>query len=818
MSKRNKHKKHQHQASPGSVPQATAGPQPGHEASPSEKIERLTAAASAGATKADHLAVQAQPDQGQGLTLDELIKKGREALSLLEAQRKRLEHEEGAVQQQTAKLKSERDDVAAERENLNRRAEELSGQAAALSKKEAGVRSLEQDLLKRQEDVARRELDADSGFAQRNREALDSLEKEALVLREELYGHRARMASEQQKWEEDQRRRLEELNGELERRRIEQEAALERDRARATGEMESRAKGLDDREAEARAEAERLRQEARSIETGKEILAEDQQAFRDKVKQHAAAEIERREAAITALEERLAAASEKRDELQRLIVENEETERQLGDQRNALDELRQLRKERDQLKRELGGRLDVKAAQRLEELERRREEWDVEQARLLAEVSALRQDVIHKRIAVTELESLRDQKDALEASNALLARTLDEEVRKVQDQIRSADGDKPFPSCSAMDSADELQNALPLTDKIASLREFADRVRHRMAFDPLTKKQLYYSIPDVRCFIAGLAMSRLHILQGISGTGKTSLPQAFARAIGTGQALIEVQAGWRDRQDLIGHFNVFEKHFVESEFLLALYKASCPRYKDAPFIVVLDEMNLSYVEQYFADLLSALEQAPDKQRLVLMSASVGSAPELLVEGRILPLPQNVWFVGTANHDETTKDFADKTYDRAHVMELPRLREHFTPDKTPLEAPYSLEALQNAFDKAAKTHAVKAKASYDFLDEHIAETLDERFRVGWGNRLELQMSKFVPVVIECGGSIGEATDHILATKLLRKIRNRHDNTVEDVTELREVVRTAWQDHDKTAGPVKSMAILEEELRRLGHKED
>jgi predicted kinase len=72
-------------------------------------------------------------------------------------------------------------------------------------------------------------------------------------------------------------------------------------------------------------------------------------------------------------------------------------------------------------------------------------------------------------------------------------------------------------------------------------------------------------------------MSRLHLLQGISGTGKTSLPIAFASAIGAGCKAIEVQAGWRDRQDLIGHYNAFEKKFYESEFLLALYRAGCPQ-------------------------------------------------------------------------------------------------------------------------------------------------------------------------------------------------------------------------------------------------
>jgi 5-methylcytosine-specific restriction endonuclease McrBC GTP-binding regulatory subunit McrB len=115
---------------------------------------------------------------------------------------------------------------------------------------------------------------------------------------------------------------------------------------------------------------------------------------------------------------------------------------------------------------------------------------------------------------------------------------------------------------------------------------------------------------------------------------------------------------------------LLKKRFNETEFLQALYRAQCPSYAERVYIIVLDEMNLSHPEQYFADLLSVLEQDESQRDLKLMSASANAAPKLLKDGRILKIPANVWFIGTANHDETTKDFADKTYDRAHVMELP----------------------------------------------------------------------------------------------------------------------------------------------------
>ena len=197
-------------------------------------------------------------------------------------------------------------------------------------------------------------------------------------------------------------------------------------------------------------------------------------------------------------------------------------------------------------------------------------------------------------------------------------------------------------------------------------------------------------------------------------TGKTSLPVAFAGAIGAGCKVIEIQAGWRDRQDLLGHYNAFERKFYESEFLLALYRAGCPRYEQLPFIIVLDEMNLSHPEQYFAEFISKLEQPSRARQIELTTEAVEPAPRLFQEGRILPLPRNVWFVGTANHDETTKDFAPKTYDRAHIMELPRHPGEF--DVRPMrdQEPMALETLENAFALAQKQYEALARSAYETI--------------------------------------------------------------------------------------------------------
>jgi radical SAM superfamily enzyme len=92
----------------------------------------------------------------------------------------------------------------------------------------------------------------------------------------------------------------------------------------------------------------------------------------------------------------------------------------------------------------------------------------------------------------------------------------------------------------------------------------------------------------------------LIILQGISGTGKTSLAYAFGKMIKNEATIASVQPSWRDSSELFGYFNEFTKRFNETEVLAKMYEAS---YKDDVFITVLDEMNISRVEYYFAEML-----------------------------------------------------------------------------------------------------------------------------------------------------------------------------------------------------------------------
>lgn len=714
--------------------------------------------------------------------------------------------------QRMARLEEGEADLQAGRNSLAKDREGLDSDRKTLEKDRLQVEALFKDVEAREASLRIATLNAEAGFAKERRESLKLLEVEAETLRKAMSAARKQIADEQAEWDEKWRSTEEATRAQIEESR----------RLFAVECEEARRKLAEDRqlqENDLSAKRAAFKKELTSIQVREDILREDREAFDAKVELRAGAALEQANARIRDLEARVDAVRVERDDLYGRLRERDEAVRAIGNKplEEVKRELDTLRKENKALLDRLSKQPSLSTVERLEELERAQEEWESDRARLSQQLLACRAQLGRSSIAVNELETLRDQKASLESSRDLLQASLKELRKDVDERIKRADGVSPFPSCSQMDADDELQSTVPLLDQIDNLADLCTELQQRVALDPSTGKELYYSISDIRCFLAGMASSRLHLLQGISGTGKTSLPLAFARALGAGSALIEVQAGWRDRQDLIGHFNAFERRFYESEFLQALYRAQCPRFADVPFIVVLDEMNLSHPEQYFADLLSALEQDAGFQKLDLMTAAVDPAPALLKGGRTLLIPQNVWFVGTANHDETTKDFADKTYDRAHVMELPRHRESFKPKKLRARAPVALAGLRAAFIAAQGAHQRKSAEAYQFLDTTFAELLGARFRVGWGNRLERQMMNFVPVVLAAGGTVAEAVDHVLATKLLRKIRDRHDSSPDDLEAVRTALTEAWPRLRCDDDPVKSMGILRTELRRLGADE-
>jgi len=294
------------------------------------------------------------------------------------------------------------------------------------------------------------------------------------------------------------------------------------------------------------------------------------------------------------------------------------------------------------------------------------------------------------------------------------------------------------------------------TDKI-TLEGLVDRFINFSA----SRLKLYYSKKIIFPFIAGMAASRTMILEGISGTGKTSLPYAMGKFFGHDSNIIPVQPSWRDRAEMIGYLNEFTKKFNETDFLKAIYETT---YRKDISIIVLDEMNLARVEYYFAELLSLLEM-PDKNEWLVdvVPDNKPGDPKNIINGKLL-IPANVWFIGTANKDDSTFTITDKVYDRATPIEINTKSTAFdAPDTEGVRM--SHEYLDLLFESAYKDYpmSLKTMENLELLDYFITKN----FKVTFGNRIMKQIRSFVPVYVACGGTELEALDFMVARKIFRK---------------------------------------------------
>ncbi len=301
--------------------------------------------------------------------------------------------------------------------------------------------------------------------------------------------------------------------------------------------------------------------------------------------------------------------------------------------------------------------------------------------------------------------------------------------------------------------APNYNTSMNLAELCEDLRNFA-----------CSKMRLYYELRTIRLMLAGLASTKLILLQGISGTGKTSLPYCMGKYFINDATISAVQPSWRDRTELFGYFNEFTKKFNETEVLKRIYEAS---YNDDINIIVLDEMNIARVEYYFAEMLSVLEMPdPSEWKISLVTATWPNDPKHLQNGN-LTIPQNVWYIGTANNDDSTFAVSDKVYDRALVINLDSKGVAF-------EAPVT-EAKQVSYSYVAGLYE-RAISEYPVSEENHEkiQRLDmyviQKFRVAFGNRIIKQLNKFVPVYVACGGTELEGIDYLLATKVFRKFES------------------------------------------------
>lgn len=208
----------------------------------------------------------------------------------------------------------------------------------------------------------------------------------------------------------------------------------------------------------------------------------------------------------------------------------------------------------------------------------------------------------------------------------------------------------------------DFNNNNPIKNKIAEKSAFSYSV-----FTNISKKNgLLLSRPLILRFTASLLTKPFVILTGLSGSGKTKLAQAFAMWICENESqycIVPVGADWTNREPLLGFPNALEPNkYVKPDNRVLDLIIEANKNETKPFFLILDEMNLSHVERYFADFLSVMES---KEKIALHS---GNEDWNSVPSKI-GFPKNLFIIGTVNIDETTYMFSPKVLDRANVIEF-----------------------------------------------------------------------------------------------------------------------------------------------------
>ncbi|GIL24742.1 MAG: hypothetical protein BroJett042_32550 [Bacteroidota bacterium] len=180
--------------------------------------------------------------------------------------------------------------------------------------------------------------------------------------------------------------------------------------------------------------------------------------------------------------------------------------------------------------------------------------------------------------------------------------------------------------------------------------------------------QAGYFIEEKLCsrFCASLLTKPFVILTGLSGSGKTKLAQAFVQWICQDESqycIIPVGADWTNREPLLGYPNALRpEEYVKPDSGVLDLIIQANNQPDLPYFLILDEMNLSHVERYFADFLSVMESKKEIPLYAEGTVDNGVPSKLNV-------PSNLFIIGTVNIDETTNMFSPKVLDRANTIEF-----------------------------------------------------------------------------------------------------------------------------------------------------
>ena len=334
---------------------------------------------------------------------------------------------------------------------------------------------------------------------------------------------------------------------------------------------------------------------------------------------------------------------------------------------------------------------------------------------------------------------------------------------------------------------------------------------------------LNFNSDDLINFYTSVKSSRLTIIEGISGTGKSKLVDLYGRTLGlddNGHMLIvPVSPGWTDDTDILGYLDNSSMQYKESSIGLVSFLVEASKYPDKPFLVCFDEMNLAKVEYYFAQFISILENDVNNRILRIYNPkeeiNVTNADEYPAEIR---LGENIIFCGTINVDESTYRLSDKVLDRANLIKLQDSDFSVYDDERPVFIVVDVTLV----DKPKPQGLTDDELS--LLDELNEKLKNVNPRFCFAHRVVNQISRYLDAIPEneIDYTREKALDKLIVQKILPKVRGTEEQVrdligyIEDDNYVSGVIDKYLND-GKVEYPVTRKALKEKakELRNYGY---
>lgn len=688
------------------------------QSSKKDEIERLKALATKNREQTEEERKQAIIEKF-GLENAEIFMKQEEILSRedavaskeqeVERQQKDIAKKEEEIEKKTAEVKEEEQKANERIREIRSAVEEQEKQLKAIKKeiadREKAIETKENELLNVERNLIQRENNAENDFAIQNKKALEVLRKRTEELQEEILA--------------------------LEQKKIDAEIAISEE----ISQLRIKKTDLADSEAKAYYEARKKEMDsklAQMEQTGKDKIAQDMALLDEQKKALSSAQKEMNKSKID-YEEKLRNLENREEELRfqaRLLEEDKKTNQRVieeeveaqvdlfrGEMQSAQDSAAYYKKqakaleervaEFERLERESDGnsvedllRMIDSLKGDIKKLKKEKGELPEKALFLEYESKAKLYDALQRELTETrtELYDLQNEKQQwMKTTNQL---EIERENCKYLEKRREAleativkYGEEVNRFKSLYEQPKELAARLdaikkPILEKkmLAELNlsemEWLDKIYDNcVESDIQFNKRLLYSFHTA---LKTADWSPLTVLAGVSGTGKSILPEYYARYGGLYFMSMAVQPDWDSPQALFGYFNSVDNRFNATTLLRAMVQFSNnpeeivkdSNLSDTMFLVLLDEMNLAHVELYFSDMLSKLERRRNTNDDICVEIDLGAG----MDKYQLELNDNVLWVGTMNEDETTKSLSDKVLDRGNLISFPRPKEFMSRKK------------------------------------------------------------------------------------------------------------------------------------------